>query len=110
MSSWFWKIGLFGLWPIARNTPVASRSSCVPLTVSCRRTPTTRSVPSTSTTSRFQCTVIFGLSNTRCCMILLARKLSRRWIMCTLRHMRVKKVASSIAVSPPPMTTTSWSR
>src|SRR5664280_1603688 len=43
-------------------------------------------------------------------MILLARSLSRRWTMVTDRAKRVRKVASSIAESPPPTTTMSWSR
>ena len=43
-------------------------------------------------------------------MILDARNSSRRWISVTLRAKRVRKMASSIAESPPPMTAMSWSR
>ena len=41
---------------------------------------------------------------------LLARRVSRRCTSVTLRANRVRKVASSSAVSPPPTTTMSWSR
>ena len=53
---------------------------------------------------------IFSLANARSCMILLARSVSRRWMTVTDRANRVRKVASSIAVSPPPTTAMSWSR
>ena len=43
-------------------------------------------------------------------MILEARSSSRRWTTVTLLAKRVRKVASSIAESPPPTTTMSWSR
>ena len=43
-------------------------------------------------------------------MILEARSVSRRWTMVTDVANRVRKVASSIAVSPPPTTAMSWSR
>ena len=43
-------------------------------------------------------------------MILLARKLARRWTIVTDLAKRVRKVASSIAESPPPTTAMSWSR
>ena len=43
-------------------------------------------------------------------MILLARSSSRRWTIVTERANLVRKVASSIAESPPPTTAMSWSR
>jgi hypothetical protein len=43
-------------------------------------------------------------------MILLARKASRRWRRWTFEPKRVRKRASSRAVSPPPTTAISWSR
>jgi hypothetical protein len=43
-------------------------------------------------------------------MILLARSVSRRCTRFTLRANRVRKVASSSALSPPPTTAISWSR
>ena len=57
-----------------------------------------------------QCTTIFSFVSTRCCMTLLARNSPRRCTRCTERHMRVRNSASSIAVSPPPITATSWPR
>jgi hypothetical protein len=43
-------------------------------------------------------------------MIFEARRLSRRWTRVTERANRDRKVASSTAESPPPMTAMSWSR
>ena len=43
-------------------------------------------------------------------MILLARSSSRRWMIVTVRANFVRKVASSMAESPPPTTAMSWSR
>ena len=54
--------------------------------------------------------VIFSLALARSSMIREARNSSRRWIRVTLRANRVRKVASSIAESPPPTTAMSWSR
>ena len=65
--------------------------------------------PTTSTTSVSQRNRIFSLANARSCMILEARSASRRCTMVTERANRVRKVASSIAVSPPPTTAMSWS-
>ena len=53
---------------------------------------------------------ILGLSNARSCMILLARRSSRRWTTATVRAKRARKVASSRAESLPPTTAMSWSR
>ena len=50
---------------------------------------------------------IFGLRRARSSMIFDARNSSRRWTTVTLGAKRVRKVASSIAVSPPPTTTRS---
>ena len=74
------------------------------------RTPVTLFSPRTSTTSLSQRKRIFSLAKARSCMIFEARRLSRRWTIVTDRAKRVRKVASSIAVSPPPTTTMSWSR
>ena len=63
-----------------------------------------------STTSLSQTKLIFSLANARSCMILLARSSSRRWTTVTDRANLVRKVASSMAVSPPPTTTMSLSR
>ena len=50
------------------------------------------------------------MAKARSCMIFEARRLSRRWTTVTDRANRVRNVASSIAVSPPPTTAMSWSR
>ena len=47
---------------------------------------------------------ILGFSITRLCMILDARNSSRRWISTPCCHYLVRNVASSIALSPPPIT------
>lgn len=80
-----------------------------PLTVSrIRRPVTTDFSPSTATTAVLVRKVILSLSRARSSMILEARNSSRRCRV-TLRAKRVRKVASSIAESPPPMTAMSWS-
>ena len=53
---------------------------------------------------------ILGSFFARSIMILEARKSSRRCTTVTERAKRVRKVASSIAESPPPTTAMSWSR
>jgi len=66
--------------------------------------------PRISVTSLLHRNLILGLANARSCMILEARSESRRWITVTVRPNRVRKVASSMAESPPPTTAMSWSR
>ena len=60
--------------------------------------------------TEFQRTLIFGLASARSAMILLARNWSRRCTMVTVSPNRVRKLASSIAESPPPTTTMCWLR
>ena len=67
----------------------------------------TRSVPRISSTTRFSAHATFGFRCARSCMILEARSASRRWTIVTLLANFVRKVASSIAESPPPTTTRS---
>ncbi len=80
-----------------------------PVVTSRTRTPVT--IPwETSRTSRislFQAKAILGFSKAFSCMILEARRVSRRWTTVTLLANRVRKRASSRAVSPPPATTIS---
>jgi hypothetical protein len=57
-----------------------------------------------SATSLFQAKEIFGSAKARFCTVLEARRVSRRWTMVTDLAKRERKVASSIAVSPPPTT------
>ena len=82
-----------------------------PERVSLRRRPVTPlSSPSTSSTTLFQRTVILGFPSARSAMTFEARKASRRWTIVTVRQSRERKRASSMAVSPPPTTATSWLR
>ena len=52
---------------------------------------------------------IFGLARARSTMIGEARNSSRRWTRVTFDAKRVRNAASSIAVSPPPTTISSFS-
>ena len=58
----------------------------------------------------FHMTWMRGWRSTRSAMTRLARKLSRRWSTVTDLAMRDMKSAVSMAVSPPPTTTTSFLR
>ena len=66
--------------------------------------------PRTSITSWFHAQAIFGFFIARSCITLLARRESRRWITVTLLAIFERKLASSIAVSPPPTTPISLPR
>ncbi len=63
-----------------------------------------RSPPCSSWTVVLQSIVILGLASTRSCMILLARSSSRRCSTKTWLPYLARKLASSMAVSPPPTT------
>ena len=63
-----------------------------------------------STTSVFQMNSIFSFAKARSCMIFEARSESLRWMTYTFDAKRVRKVASSIAESPPPTTAMTRSR
>ena len=95
---------------MATKKPVALSAVSSPVSTLRRRTPVTEDSPNTSTTSVSQMNLIFSFRNARSCMIRLARSVERRCTIVTDRANRVRKVASSIAVSPPPTTTMSWSR
>src|SRR6185312_9281236 len=71
--------------------------------------PLTSSPPTMSSTSVFQTNSTLGLSKARSCIAFDARSSSLRWMMYTRSANRVRKVASSIAESPPPTTATRWS-
>jgi hypothetical protein len=62
------------------------------------------SSPRISSTVEFHSTLIFGLFSARSCITLLALNESRRCTIVTVSANRVRKVASSIAESPPPTT------
>ncbi len=72
---------MFGVWPIATNSPPHSKSSSTPVVSDLRRTPVTKSPPSTSTTAVFQRTRILGFSSARFAITCDARNESRR---CTI--------------------------
>ena len=69
-----------------------------------------QSPPLNSPTVVFHSTVILGLPSTACCSTCDARKLSRRWMSVTCEEVRASTRASSMAVSPPPMTAQCFSR
>ena len=96
---------MFGLWPIATKSASTGSSRFAPVfEVLARARRVTNSSPRTSSTAEFQTNSIFGFLSARSCMIFDARSSSRRWITVTLVAKRVRKSASSIAVSPPPTT------
>ncbi len=64
------------------------------------------SVPSTSSSTVSHITLIFGLSNRRCCSTFSARSSSRRCTRMTSEAKLVRNSASSTAVLPPPTTMT----
>ena len=95
---------------MATNSAVASSTLSSPVTVLRIFSPPT--LPSASTTESTTVSVrnsIFSLSRARSSMILEARKFSERWIRVTLEPNLVRKVASSMAESPPPTTAMCWS-
>jgi len=84
-SSTPWRNVLLGVCPMARKSPPTSISDSSAVTVSRRRSPVMKSSPSTSTTSEFHATRIFGFSRARSTMMGEARKESRRCTMTTSR-------------------------
>ena len=109
MSSLLRNSRVFGSWPIATKTPSAARVVRAPVFTFSSTTALTpvSGVPSMSAIALSQTKVIFGLARARSCMIFEARKWSRRCTTVTLVAKRVRKIASSIAVSPPPTITSS---
>ena len=101
---------MFGLWPIATNSPVTGRSARSPVWTSSTTTWSSLLSPTISVTTEFHRISILGLEKARSCMILLARSWSRRTIIVTLVANFVRNMASSTAESPPPTTAISWSR
>ena len=96
-----------------RDEEPVRRQSCVsPVSTLRSRTPVSlpSSTPSTSSTTYGVRNSIFSWARARSTMIGDARKSSRRWTIVTLVANFVRKIASSIAESPPPTTTTSRSR
>mmetsp|Transcript_23442 Transcript_23442/g.69650 ORF Transcript_23442/g.69650 Transcript_23442/m.69650 type:complete len:292 (+) Transcript_23442:315-1190(+) len=95
-----------GSCPIAKKRPLTSSSEMAPvfrfLILMLPSSPF--SLPMASATSLSQINSIFSFALARCCMIFEARSVSRRWMTYTLLPYLVRKWASSIAESPPPMT------
>lgn len=89
--------------------PVTASAEVSPVLVLRRVRPESFWSPWISATSLSQANLIFGSAKARSCIALEARRLSRRWTMVTDLAKRERKVASSIAVSPPPTTAMSWS-
>src|SRR3989344_333135 len=103
------KIEVLGTCPIAKNTPSVLNSEVFPVFTFFNFTPVTfLPSPKISTTWLSQVTLHFGFLEKRSCMILEARNESCRWITVTLVQNLVRKLDSSIAESPPPITTTSF--
>ena len=74
------------------------------------RTPVIFCSPITSSMTEFVSHSIFSFARARSSMMFDARNSSRRWTIVTLSTNFVRKIASSIAESPPPATITSFSR
>mmetsp|Transcript_40310 Transcript_40310/g.80742 ORF Transcript_40310/g.80742 Transcript_40310/m.80742 type:complete len:271 (+) Transcript_40310:335-1147(+) len=108
----------------AYEMPAASRRSRISLTRSFEKSSSTTEpssasctvspfgsvrtlMPSKASTTAFQMTLILSWLSTRSASTLLARNVSRRWMTVTLFDVLASTSASSIAVSPPPTTTTS---
>ena len=92
------------------NTPSSRSVRSAPEAVSDNRSPLTLASPRTSSTAVFVWISILGCALARSTMIFEALNVSRRWSRWTFVAKRVRKVASSKAVSPPPMTAISRSR
>mmetsp|Transcript_24450 Transcript_24450/g.58234 ORF Transcript_24450/g.58234 Transcript_24450/m.58234 type:complete len:248 (-) Transcript_24450:226-969(-) len=93
------------------RTLLKSSSTTEPSSVSCTVSPfdSVRTVmPSKASTTAFQITLILSWLSTRSASTLLALKASLRWMTVTLLEVRARTRASSMAVSPPPTTTTSF--
>ena len=93
-----------------KSAPTGSRDPAPVFRFRSRRSVTPSWFPSTSSTIESQTNRIFGLSSARWAMIFEARSASRRWITWTVVANRVRKRASSMAVSPPPTTAISLPR
>ena len=95
--------------PIATKAPPTSSSSVSP--VSALRSRTWPSLPSSPATNSSGTNGVLKLmlswSRARSCMIFEARNSSRRWTMVSSLANFEMKIESSIAESPPPITTTS---
>ena len=110
MSSMPWKSVVVGSWPIATKRPVHGISFVAVPSVSRMRIAESASSPRHSSTTYPSSQAIFGLARARSIITFEARSSSRRCTIVTLEANFVRKLASSIAESPPPTTTISCSR
>ena len=94
------------MWPIATNTPFSGTSVMTPVSRCLTTIEVTSPWPVSliSWTSLFNIHAIFGFARALSTMIFEARNVSRRWTTVTLVANFVRKVASSMAESPPPTT------
>jgi hypothetical protein len=94
----------FGTWPMATNAPAVGRSRSSP--VSAWRTRVVPSAPFSpgrkDSTTYGVSSSMFSVSRARSSMIFDARNSSRRCTTVTLEENLARKMASSIAESPPP--------
>ena len=96
---------------MATNSASTGRSVSAPVSrFRIRAAVTPSSFPSTSSTTLSQMNRIPGWAFARSPMIREARSSPRRWITWTVVANRVRKSASSMAVSPPPTTAISFPR
>ncbi len=95
-----------GMWPMPRNIAETGRTYSSPETRFLRRRPLTSfsSTPSTSSTVVLETNLMLGWAMARSSMIFEARNRSVRLMSVILVAKRVRKRASSMAESPPPMT------
>ena len=91
---------------MAMKTPSTASSRLAPVSLFRTTAPVTTpsSTSFTSTSSVFHSKAILGLANALSCMIFDARSRSRRWSTVTCEANLVRKIASSMAESPPPTT------
>ena len=95
---------MFGACPMATKRPVTGRVDSSAVATFLMRTPSTDRSPRTSDTWASHMKSMRGLRKARSCMIFEARSSLRRWMTVTLSPNLVRKVASSMAESPPPTT------
>mmetsp|Transcript_15183 Transcript_15183/g.46342 ORF Transcript_15183/g.46342 Transcript_15183/m.46342 type:complete len:200 (+) Transcript_15183:697-1296(+) len=103
---------VFGMCPMATKAASAAidvmlfASAVLATTTVVSEPPASTSPPWNSLITELYMMVILGWLSTAACAALDARKVSRRWIRVTCDEVRARTKASSIAVSPPPITTT----
>ena len=85
-SSWPLKSAVFGVWPMAMNTPSTGSSLTSPVRLSRSTSAVTSpfSASLMSTTSVFHKNEMFGVAIALSCITFDARNVSRRWITVTL--------------------------